>query len=60
MVNAFDVSDESGQQGEHDNETFPSWDDDCGQFDDSNTYNSDVDESTTLVSQPRQVCLLIS
>ncbi|KAK1423959.1 hypothetical protein QVD17_19270 [Tagetes erecta] len=47
--------DESGQQGERDNETFPSWDDDCGQFDDGDTYNSDVDESTTLVSQPRQV-----
>ncbi|KAJ0582812.1 putative condensin complex subunit 2/barren [Helianthus annuus] len=51
-------SDENGHQGEsNNNETFPSWghDDDCGQFDDGNTYNSDVDDSTTLVSQPRQV-----
>ncbi|XP_076934612.1 condensin complex subunit 2-like [Bidens hawaiensis] len=52
-------SDENGQQGQFDdgnNEPFTSWDDgDCGQFDDGNTYNSDVDDSTTLVSQPRQV-----
>ncbi|KAK1418178.1 hypothetical protein QVD17_27320 [Tagetes erecta] len=36
---------------------FSSWDDDCGvggQFDDGNAY-SDVEDSTTLVSQPRQV-----
>lgn len=39
---------------------FSSWDDDCvvgGQFDDGNAY-SDVEDSTTLVSQPRQVCLI--
>lgn len=43
----------------HQQEANPSWgDDDCGigdQFDDGNAY-SDVDDS--LVSQPRQVCLL--
>lgn len=42
------------------NGDFPSWDDDCGagdQFDDENAY-SDVEDSTTLISQPRQVCLL--
>ncbi|PWA75591.1 Condensin complex subunit 2/barren [Artemisia annua] len=39
------------------NGDFPSWDDDCGagdQFDDENAY-SDVEDSTTLISQPRQV-----
>ncbi|KAL8209088.1 hypothetical protein R6Q57_008500 [Mikania cordata] len=54
MVNAYDFSDENDQQGESNNEAFPSWDDDCGQFDDGNTY-SDVDDSTTLIPQPRQV-----
>ncbi|KAI7725952.1 hypothetical protein M8C21_004157 [Ambrosia artemisiifolia] len=48
-------SDENGHQGECNNETFPSWDDECGHFDDGNNYNSDVDDSTPLVSQPRQV-----
>ncbi|KAI3769654.1 hypothetical protein L6452_00763 [Arctium lappa] len=47
-------SDEPGQEGEENNEAFPSWGDDCGQFDDGNTYN-DVEDSITLVSQPRQV-----
>ncbi|KAK9053322.1 hypothetical protein SSX86_029955 [Deinandra increscens subsp. villosa] len=48
-------SDENGQQGEGYNETFTSWDDDCGQFDDGNAYHSDGDDPITLVSQPRQV-----
>ncbi|KAI3702571.1 hypothetical protein L6452_28314 [Arctium lappa] len=39
------------------NGAFPSWDDDCGiggQFDDGDAY-SDVEDSSTLISQPRQV-----
>lgn len=49
--------DEAGQQSE-DFGAMPSWDDDGGfpeAFDDGNTF-SDVEESSTLVSQPRQVC----
>lgn len=49
-------TDEAGVEREgNDNEEFASWDNDCGgQFDDGNAY-SDVEDSTTLVSQPRQV-----
>lgn len=48
-------SDETGGEGEGNNETFTNWDDECvGQFDDGNAY-SDFEDSTTLVSQPRQV-----
>ncbi|KAK6784916.1 hypothetical protein RDI58_018371 [Solanum bulbocastanum] len=50
------IPDEAGQQGE-DFGAMPSWDDDGGfpeAFDDGNTF-SDVEESSTLVSQPRQV-----
>ncbi|TMW94675.1 hypothetical protein EJD97_009948 [Solanum chilense] len=50
------IPDEAGQQSE-DFGAMPSWDDDGGfpeAFDDGNTF-SDVDESSTLVSQPRQV-----
>ncbi|KVI10679.1 Condensin complex subunit 2/barren [Cynara cardunculus var. scolymus] len=32
-------SDESGQEGEENNGTYPCWDDDCGQFDDGNAYD---------------------
>lgn len=49
--------DEAGQQSE-DFGAMPSWDDDGGfpeAFDDGNAF-SDVEESSTLVSQPRQVC----
>ncbi|CAI9294780.1 unnamed protein product [Lactuca saligna] len=49
-------SDEEGEgNNNNNNETFASWDNDCGQFDDGNVYNSDIEDSTTLVSQPRQV-----
>ncbi|XP_060188895.1 condensin complex subunit 2 [Lycium barbarum] len=47
---------EAGQQSEEFGD-MPSWDDDGGfpgAFDDGNTF-SDVEESSTLVSQPRQV-----
>nr|XP_043622218.1 condensin complex subunit 2-like [Erigeron canadensis] len=47
-------SDEPGQEAERNTENFASWDDECGQFDDGNAY-SDVEDSATLVSQPRQV-----
>lgn len=53
-------SDDTNQEGEgnnnnnNNNETFQSWDNDFGQFDDGNAY-SDNEDSTTLVSQPRQV-----
>ncbi|KAL4555530.1 hypothetical protein LXL04_038152 [Taraxacum kok-saghyz] len=51
-------TEESGQEGEgnNNNETFDSWENDCGGFDDGNgNVYSDNEESTTLVSQPRQV-----
>lgn len=44
-----------------DYDNMPSWNDDTGfadHFDDENDC-SDVDESNTLVSQPRQVCFHI-
>ncbi|KAJ9560987.1 hypothetical protein OSB04_006147 [Centaurea solstitialis] len=47
-------SDEPGQEGEENNGTFSSWEDDCGHFDDGNAYD-DVEDSIALVSQPRQV-----
>jgi condensin complex subunit 2 len=49
-------SDKSRQQAD-DSGPLPSWDDESafgGQYDDGNVY-SDVDDSSTLVSQPRQV-----
>ena len=54
----FLLSDEIHQEDA--NGASSSWDDDCeigGQFDDGNAY-SDVEDSSTLISQPRQVCLL--
>ncbi|XP_071699394.1 condensin complex subunit 2-like [Rutidosis leptorrhynchoides] len=47
-------SDEPTHEEQGNNETYASWDDEGGQFDDGNAY-SDVEDSTTLVSQPRQV-----
>ncbi|KAJ4977207.1 hypothetical protein NE237_002313 [Protea cynaroides] len=50
------ASDEQGQQS-HDSGPFSSWDNDNAfndQFDDGNVH-SDVEDSSTLVSQPRQV-----
>lgn len=54
------LSDESNQESDH-NGSSPSWDDESGfgaQFDDGNAF-SDVEDSSTLVSQPRQVSVIV-